>query len=114
MVAFATMRKARVITTVSVKPGRFSSIRTLCRRSCQKVSIIFTIRWPAATLLDVDAHDLIVSRGGCPLRFEGPASYTFQTSSVGVLGSSDSLPSQCLTDHSPCGIDLFKHRVPVI
>src|SRR5260370_4555418 len=40
MVALAPMPRASVITTVSVKPGRFSSIRRLYRRSCQKVSIM--------------------------------------------------------------------------
>ena len=40
IVAFAPMPKARVITTVRVKPGRFESILTLCRRSCQRVSIV--------------------------------------------------------------------------
>src|SRR5215472_1301864 len=43
MVAFAPIPKARVITTVRVKPGRFLSIRKLCRKSCQKISIGFLV-----------------------------------------------------------------------
>src|SRR6266849_6652312 len=40
MVALAPIPSARVTTTVRVKPGRFSSVRTLYRRSCQKIPII--------------------------------------------------------------------------
>src|SRR5260370_24286922 len=39
MVALAPIPSAKVTTTVRVKPGRFSSVRRLYRKSCQKVSI---------------------------------------------------------------------------
>src|SRR6266446_7027955 len=60
IVAFAPMPKAKVITTVSVKPGRFRSIRTLCRRSCQRVSIAYGFgardgHWDR-TIIDLNAH----------------------------------------------------------
>src|SRR5216684_4430280 len=48
MVALAPIPSAKVTTTVRANPGRLSSVRTVYRRSCQKISIIYTCRAPAA------------------------------------------------------------------
>ncbi len=40
IVALAPMPNANVNTTVRVKPGLLRSSRMLCRKSCQKVSMI--------------------------------------------------------------------------